>query len=186
MLEPERGFRPPLPEPPPPVTPYSPQDWESYAFAADIRQLLSLIISAFYSEKDVFLRELISNASDALDRVRRLALSQPQLLQPEPELRIRLIPNTQDGTLTVADTGIGQAEEEPARCCCGRRQPLCLSASAVCLLWPLSAPGMTKAELLANLGTIARSGTKAFMEARRAAHSHPRPAAAARDRQRLT
>lgn len=103
---------------------------EKLDFQAEVTKLLHIVANSLYSEKEVFLRELISNASDACDRLRYLALTHPNLTADDPEFRIRIEVDEKARTLSVVDNGIG----------------------------------MDRVELIANLGTIARSGTTRFLE----------------------
>jgi molecular chaperone HtpG len=106
----------------------APENVATHPFQAEVAELLNLMVHAVYSETDIFLRELISNASDACDKLRYAAISNPDLIGDQP-LAIRITPDSEAGTLTLADSGIG----------------------------------MDRQELIDNLGTVARSGTKAFI-----------------------
>src|SRR5258707_3130498 len=101
---------------------------ETHGFQAEVRELLKLMIHSLYSHREIFLRELISNAADACDRLRFAAIAEGALLADDPELGIRIDADPAAGTLTITDNGIG----------------------------------MTREEAIANLGTIARSGTAEF------------------------
>jgi molecular chaperone HtpG len=103
---------------------------QTHPFQAEVAELLRLMVHAVYSETDIFLRELISNASDACDRLRYEAIAEPELVSAGGALVIRIKPDAAAGTLTIADTGIG----------------------------------MDKQELIDNLGTVARSGTRAYLK----------------------
>lgn len=103
---------------------------ERHDFQAEVTKLLHIVANSLYSEKEIFLRELVSNASDACDRLRYLALTRPELVADEPEFRIRIAVDAKARTISVSDNGIG----------------------------------MDRDELIANLGTIARSGTTRFLE----------------------
>lgn len=102
---------------------------ETRGFQSEVKQLLHLMIHSLYSNKEIFLRELISNASDAADKLRFRALSQPDLYEGDGELRVRVSFDKDNRTLTIADNGIG----------------------------------MNREEVIDHLGTIAKSGTKAFL-----------------------
>src|SRR5438874_6964937 len=102
---------------------------ESHPFQAEVAELLNLMVHSVYSETEIFLRELISNASDACDRLRYDAIARPELLEQGGALHIRIRPDAEAGTLSIADSGIG----------------------------------MDRQELIDNLGTVARSGTRAFV-----------------------
>lgn len=103
---------------------------ETYKFQAEINQLMNIIVNAFYSQKDIFLRELVSNSSDALDKARYESLTNKEMFDTEPNLNVKIMTNKANNTLSITDTGIGMSREE----------------------------------LVENLGTVARSGTRAFME----------------------
>ncbi|MGE5514225.1 MAG: ATP-binding protein, partial [Bacteroidota bacterium] len=102
---------------------------EKREFQAEVAKLLDIVVHSLYSNKEIFLRELVSNASDACDKLRYAALTDATLTAGDADYRIRLTPDADAGTLTIADNGIG----------------------------------MNKDDLIANLGTIAKSGTADFM-----------------------
>ncbi|QIB52590.1 molecular chaperone HtpG [Pseudomonas sp. OIL-1] len=103
---------------------------ETLGFQTEVKQLLHLMIHSMYSNKEIFLRELVSNASDASDKLRFEAIANPELLENQPDLRIRISGDEEARTLTIEDNGIG----------------------------------MSRDEVISNLGTIAKSGTAAFMQ----------------------
>jgi molecular chaperone HtpG len=114
---------------------------ERLEFKTELTRLLDLIIHSLYTKKEIFLRELISNAADAIDKLRFEGLTNTELLGTDSNFRIRIIPDEKAGTLTVSDNGIG----------------------------------MSRAAAVENLGTIARSGTKEFLERLQAANAQDRP-----------
>src|SRR3979409_2764863 len=85
---------------------------ESQPFQAEVSELLHLMVHSVYSETDIFLRELISNASDACDKLRYEAIAKPELITEDDAPKIRIVPNKKDDSLTVADTGIGMERQE--------------------------------------------------------------------------
>jgi molecular chaperone HtpG len=114
---------------------------ETMQFKTELKQVLHIIIHSLYSHKDVFLRELISNASDAIDTVRFQSLTRGEVLEGDSDWKIRIIPDRGAGTLTISDNGVGMSRES----------------------------------IVENLGTIARSGTRAFLESLRQADARDRP-----------
>jgi molecular chaperone HtpG len=114
---------------------------ETMQFKTELKQLLHLIVHSLYSHKDIFLRELISNASDAIDTVRFQALTHSELAEGNTDWKIKIIPDEKAGTLTVSDNGIG----------------------------------MSRDTIVENLGTIARSGTREFLERLKQASAQDRP-----------
>ncbi|HYM98943.1 MAG TPA: molecular chaperone HtpG, partial [Aestuariivirgaceae bacterium] len=108
----------------------NPKEPEAHAFQAEVSKLLDLMVHSVYSEREVFLRELISNAADALDKLRYEAIGKPEVLGGHSILKITIAADKQAKTISVADTGIGMSREE----------------------------------MIDNLGTIAKSGTQAFVE----------------------
>ena len=104
---------------------------EAFSFAADVSRLMDIIINSLYTKKEVFIRELVSNASDALDKVRFISVQNPEFLGDHKDLEIKIDFDHDAKTISITDTGVG----------------------------------MTKAELIKNLGTVAKSGTTAFLEA---------------------
>jgi molecular chaperone HtpG len=114
---------------------------ETMQFKTELKQLLHLIIHSLYSHKEIYLRELISNASDAIDTVRFQSLTHPEVLEGNEDWKIKITPDPKAGTLTVSDNGVG----------------------------------MSMDSVVENLGTIARSGTRAFLEALQRADARDRP-----------
>src|SRR5947199_88602 len=114
---------------------------EKLEFKTELKQLLDLIVHSLYTKKEIFLRELVSNSADAIDKLRFEGLKRPELVEGQSEYRIRIIPDEKAGTLTVSDNGIGMSREA----------------------------------IVDNLGTIAKSGTRAFLESLKSAEVKDRP-----------
>lgn len=117
------------------------QTAQTLEFRTELKQLLDIIVHSLYTKKEIFLRELISNSADAIDKLRFEALTRPELAAGNTDYKIKLIPDEKAGTLTIRDNGLG----------------------------------MTRDEVVENLGTIARSGTKEFLESLKAANAQNRP-----------
>jgi len=114
------------------AAPYTPPEGSNqFEYEAEVHKMLDIVINSLYTNKDIFLRELISNASDALDKLRFLSVTKPELLGDKPELEVQIDYDPESKTLTIRDSGIG----------------------------------MSKEDLVANLGTVARSGTTNFIKA---------------------
>ena len=114
---------------------------ETLQFKTELKQILHIIVHSLYSHKDIFLRELISNASDAIDTIRFQSLTKAELLEDNADWKIKIIPDPEKGTLTVSDNGVG----------------------------------MSKESIVENLGTIAKSGTQAFLDSLKQADVKDRP-----------
>ena len=114
---------------------------QTLEFKTELKQLLDLIIHSLYTKKEIFLRELVSNAADAIDKVRFQALTDPAVAEGNTDYKIKLVADQAAGTLTVSDNGIGMSRET----------------------------------VVDNLGTIAKSGTRAFMENLKATQAQDRP-----------
>ena len=118
-----------------------PQAAQTHTFKTELKQLLDIIVHSLYTKREIFLRELVSNAADAIDKLRFQALTQPQLADGDTDYKVRLVPDKSANTLTISDNGVG----------------------------------MTRDEAVENLGTIAKSGTRQFLETLKEANATNRP-----------
>ena len=107
------------------------QTTEKHEFQAEVKQVLDIVVNSLYTDKEIFIRELVSNASDATEKLRHTQLTEKHIHEADKELEINVQFDEENGTLTIQDTGVG----------------------------------MTREELVENLGTIAHSGSKAFLKA---------------------